>query len=252
MFDLELDGRIALVTGSSRGIGFEIANELASHGCQIALNARSESCLQQASGKIPGSHYFCSDISNPRNADDVVQRVCDSMGPVDIVVCNVGSGRSVSPGFEDYHEWQRVFDKNLWSCVNIVRSSLPILRHRGGSIVCISSICGKEVVDGAPLAYSAAKAAIHSYVRGIARPIAKDGVRINAVALGNICTDDSIWAERLRTDPILLQEYLDGTVPLSRLGSPSEAAKLVAFLASPQSSFATGQLWTLDGGQSHS
>ena len=119
-------------------------------------------------------------------------------------------------------------------------------------IVCVSSICGLEVVPGAPVTYSSAKAALHAYVRGISRPLGKMGVRINAVAPGNILFDGSVWSRKLAEDAGAVRNMLEYDVSLARLGTPRDVAELVAYLASPRASFATGGVWTLDGGQVHS
>jgi NAD(P)-dependent dehydrogenase (short-subunit alcohol dehydrogenase family) len=119
-------------------------------------------------------------------------------------------------------------------------------------IVCISSICGLEVIPDAPITYSAAKAALHAYIRGVARPLGKQGVRINAVAPGNILFDGSVWSRKLTEDAVAVQSMLERDVSLARLGTPRDVAELVAYLASPLSGFATGGVWTIDGGQVHS
>jgi 3-oxoacyl-[acyl-carrier protein] reductase len=116
----------------------------------------------------------------------------------------------------------------------------------------VSSICGLEVIPGAPITYSAAKAALHAYIRGIARPLGKHGIRINAVAPGNILFEGSIWSRNLTGDSDSVQAMLERDVALARLGAPHEIADLVAYLASPRAGFATGGVWTLDGGQVHS
>ena len=126
------------------------------------------------------------------------------------------------------------------------------LAETKGSIVCISSICGNEVIAGAPVTYSAAKAALNAYVRGIARPLGKQKVRINAIAAGNILFDGSVWSRRLADDENAVKKMLERDVALNQLGTPKNVAELAAYLVSPRSSFATGGIWTLDGGQIHS
>jgi NAD(P)-dependent dehydrogenase (short-subunit alcohol dehydrogenase family) len=131
----------------------------------------------------------------------------------------------------------------------MVEAARPALASSKGSVVCISSICGLEVVPGAPITYSSAKAALHAYVRGIAHPLGEQGVRINAVAPGNILFEGSVWTDKLSKDGDAVKKMLDREVALTRLGTPQEVAKLVAFLASPSSGFTTGKIWALDGGQ---
>ena len=249
--ELEFNGKVALVTGSSRGIGRTIAETLYAEGCKVVINGRSREDLASAAEALPGTVIAQGDISQPQEAKRVVDHALTSFGGIDILVCNVGSGRSMPPGEENYEEWQRVFAVNLWSATNMVEAARNALAERKGSVVCISSICGKEVVFGAPITYSVAKAALNAYVRGIARPLGKQGVRINAVAPGNIMFDGSVWSRKLAEDAGAVEAMLERDVALGKLGAPRDVAELVAYLASPRAGFATGGVWTLDGGQLH-
>ena len=183
---LELTGKKALVTGSTRGIGRAIAQILHAEGCCVALNGRSAAEVLSVADELTQAVAVVGDVTKPEEACRIVKEATEKIGGLDILICNVGSGSSVPPGEEIYEEWQRMFALNLWSTTNIVEAARNTLVASKGAIVCISSICGLEVVPGAPVTYSAAKAALHAYVRGIARPLGKQGVRINAVALGNV------------------------------------------------------------------
>lgn len=249
--NLNLSKKIALVTGSSRGIGWSIAEALHAEGCQLILNGRNATDLAAASASLPGSLAIVANMISTADAQRVITEVLGKFGRLDVLVCNVGSGRSVPPGSETAEEWQRVFSHNLWSTTNTVEAAREALAFSKGSVVCVSSICGLEVIEGAPVTYSAAKAALHAYVRGIARPFAKQGVRINAVAAGNIVFEGSVWAKKLLEDAAKVQAMLDKNVAIGRLGTPEEVASLVTYLASPCAGFATGAIWTLDGGQVH-
>jgi 3-oxoacyl-[acyl-carrier protein] reductase len=249
---LDLSGKTALVTGSSKGIGWAIAQTLHAEGCRVALNARNAAGLNAATAQLADSIGVVGDVTQPAEAQQIVAEVIKTFGQLDILVCNVGSGRSVPPGNETSDEWQRVFALNLWSTTNAVEAARDALVASNGVIVCISSICGLEVMPGAPVTYSAAKAALHAYVRGIARPLGKQGVRINAVAPGNILFDGSVWSRKLAEDAPAVQAMLAKDVALGSLGTPADVASLVAYLASPRSAFASGGVWTLDGGQVHS
>ncbi|HQS39497.1 MULTISPECIES: SDR family oxidoreductase [unclassified Polaromonas] len=246
--DLELAGKTALVTGSSRGIGRAIAEALRVEGCKVVLNARHPDELNATAVALQ-SPAIAGDVTRADEARRVVDEAVGLLGQLDILVCNVGSGRSVAPGTETPEEWQRVFAINLWSAIHMVEAARGALATSRGAVVCISSICGLEVVPGAPVTYSVAKAALHAYVRGIARPLGAQGVRINAIAPGNILFDGSVWQKKLAADAAGVQAMLETNVPLQRLGTPREIGELAAYLASPRSGFATGSIWTLDGGQ---
>jgi 3-oxoacyl-[acyl-carrier protein] reductase len=246
---LELEGKRVLVTGSSRGIGRAIAAALHAEGCRVALNGRNAADLAQASAAMSGSVQVTGDVTDAADARRVVSTAAAALGAIDILVCNVGGGRSVPPGEETSQEWQRVFALNLWSATNTIEPAREHLVAARGVIVCISSICGLEVIPGAPVTYSAAKAALHAYVKGAARPFGKQGVRINAVAPGNILFDGSVWSRKLAENSAAVNSMLDREVSLSRLGTPQEVADLVVWLASARAGFATGGVWTLDGGQ---
>ncbi len=249
--NLGLAGKVALVTGSSRGIGRAIALALEREGCRVAINGRDADALAQAArGFQCPPLAVVGDVSVPADAGRVVQQVLAHFGQIDIVVANVGGGRSVPPGKEDAAEWQRVFALNLWSTTNTVEAARAALAQTRGCIVCVSSICGNGVIPGAPVTYSVAKAALHAYVAGIARPLGADGVRILAVAPGNVLFPGSVWERKLGEDAAAVDRMLHADVPLARLGSVDEIADLVLVAASPRSGFATGCVWTLDGGQS--
>lgn len=247
--ELELAGKAALVTGSSRGIGRAIAEMLHAEGCRVAINGRNYNDLAATSASLPDTVAVVGDVTRPEEAQRIVAEATAALGRLDILVCNVGGGRSVPPGHETPEEWQRVFALNLWSTINTIEAAREELAASKGAVVCVSSICGLEVIPGAPVTYSAAKAALHAYVRGIARPLGKVGVRINALAVGNVLFDGSVWFRKLAEDEVAVQTMLEKDVALARLGAPDEIARLVAYLSSHCASFATGSIWTIDGGQ---
>lgn len=249
---LDLTDKVALVTGSSKGIGWAIAQTLHEEGCHVALNGRNKADLTAATTQLDDSIGVLGDVTEPVEAQRIIAEVLRAFGRLDILVCNVGSGRSVPPGNETADEWKRVLALNLWSTTNSVEAAREALVASKGVIVCVSSICGLEVIEGAPVTYSVAKAALNAYVRGIARPLGRQGVRINAIAPGNILFDGSVWSRKIVEDAAKVQTMLENDVALGRLGSPVDVANFVAYLASPLSGFASGSVWTIDGGQVHS
>ena len=248
---LELNDRVALVTGASRGIGLAIATTLAAEGAKVALAARGADAVNAARATIGNSaSAHVADVTDPTAAKALVESVGKQWGRLDILVCNVGSGASVPPGRETAAEWSRVIDLNLFAATNMIEAARPLMAggHGDRAIVCISSIAGMAAL-GAPVTYYGAKAALNATVRGLARPLALEGIRINAVAPGNILSPDGTWARKIAEDKQAVADMLQREVALRRLGTPEEIADVVAFLASPRAAFITGSVMVADGGQ---
>jgi len=245
--DLELNGKVALVTGSSHGIGKAIAAVLASEGCHVVVNGRNADTVNKVATEL-GATPVAGDVSTRVGATAVLEQAVAARGQIDIVVCNVGSGASVPPGQEEEAEWHRMLQINLMSATNTVAAARPYLGAHGGVILCISSICGSAAL-GAPVAYSAAKAALDSFVRGAARYLAPEDIRINALVPGNILFEGSTWERKLAADPDQVAAMLKREVAMARLGTSKEVADMAAFLCSAKAGFATGALFVLDGGQ---
>ena len=245
--NLELQGKVALVTGSSKGIGLAIAQALRQEGCTVVLNGRDAGRLAVAAQRL-GVSGIAGDVCEEAGAQALVSEVMARHGALDILVSNVGSGTSLPPGKENWAEWDRMLGLNLRAAVNAVSAAREALAARRGVVLCISSICGSAAL-GAPLAYSAAKAALNSYVRGISRVLAAEGVRINALAPGNVLFEGSSWERHLDNNSQGVKDMLEREVALKRFGSTEEIANVAAFLCSAKSSFMTGEVVVADGGQ---
>ena len=256
--NLGLKNKRVLVSGSSQGIGLEIAKSFLKEGAMVAISARGEEQLLKAEQELLTQFdraNVCShvcDFTQVKSVIALIESIQNQWAGIDIVVCNVGNGSSIPPGQETYDEWQRVFGINFFSATNLIEASRTLLEKSGGSIVCISSICGSETISGAPVTYSVAKSALNTYVKSISVPLALEGIRINAVAPGNINFEGSVWSEKLVQDPDLVKEMLKRDVPLRRFGSPDDVANVAVWLASDLAKFITGTVVTTDGGQTSS
>ena len=250
--ELELKNKVALITGSSKGIGKAIANSLKEEDCKIILNGRTNSTLKKTA-KSMGENvdYFVADVTNKKSCIKLHDHILKKYGKLDILVCNVGDGISVSSGNETEKDWEKMLGINLISTTNMIQTFKKLLTKSNGSITCISSIAGIETID-APVAYATAKSALNTYVKQMSRPLAKEKIRINAVVPGNIMFENSVWDKKLKKNPKKVKNFIKNHVPLKRFGKPEEIGNIVSFLSSNKSSFITGSIFIVDGGQTRS
>ena len=245
----DLNNKKVLVTGSSSGIGLEIAKNFSKAGSIIALNGRNRDRLNKAAKNIYNSKIVHGNVEDPIIAKKIVIKAASLLNGIDIVVCNVGSGKSVKPGSENYLDWQTSFKKNFFSATNIIEASKKYLVKTKGNIICISSICGVEYIVGAPITYSVAKSALNSYVKMNSKILGQKGVRINAIAPGNILFKGSVWEKKIKKNRKIVISSLNSSVALKKFGNPKNISDICLFLASTKSDFVTGSVWIADGGQ---
>jgi len=250
--DLGLAGKVALVTGSSRGIGRAIATRLAEEGADVVLCARGADALEDAVKSVPGpgkAHGVVADVTTPDGADAVVRGAVSMFGGLDIVVNNVGGSGARTVDEMDAADLDAVLGKNLFPALAVTRAALPSMRERGGGVVVlIASVWGRE--GGGGPSYNVAKAAEISLAKAMANDLAKDAIRVLSVAPGSTLFPGGSWERRQREDPDGIADFVDRELPWGRFGTVDEVADVVAFLASERASWVVGTCVVVDGGQS--
>lgn len=256
--DLGLRGRVALVTGSSRGLGRAVAEELAREGCALVICSRTAESIEAAAQEISGATgadvlAVAADLTNPPDIERLLRAARDRFGRIDVLVTNTG-GPPAGP-FESHspEAWQQAVAQLLESVVNLVRGALPQMKQRQwGRIVNITSIAVKQPVDGLILS-NAVRAAVTGFARTLANEVAPFGVTVNNVMPGYTRTERLVQlaehnAQASGTSVEDAYMAWERQIPMQRLGEPEELAALVAFLASQRASYITGTSIPVDGG----
>jgi 3-oxoacyl-[acyl-carrier protein] reductase len=254
--DLELTGKVAIVTGGSRGLGYASAEALVAEGAHVVICARGEEQLIRAAEQLRSRATNGADVlavTSDVSTDEGVQRVVDAAATrfsrLDILVNNVGLARGADLESTTDAEWREAFDQTLFPAVRVSRLTVPHLRRSGGgAIVIVSSIFGREA--GGRMTYNAVKAAEISLTKSLAQQLAKDQIRVVSVAPGSILFPGGSWWKRQQADPEGIAEFVRRELPFGRFGRPEEIGATVAFLASPKASWISGTTVVVDGCQS--
>ena len=250
--DLGLDGKVALVTGSSRGIGRGIATRLVEEGADVVFCARGADALEAAVREATGpgrAHGVVADLTSADGAAAVVAAAVETFGGLDVVVNNVGGSGGRTIDELDVDDLTEVIGQNVVPALAVSRAALPVLRERGGgTIAMIASIWGRE--GGGDAGYNVAKAAEISLAKAMARDLAGDRIRVLSVAPGSTLFPGGSWERRVRDDPEGMAAFVERELPWGRFGTVDEIADVVAFLVSPRASWVVGTCVVVDGGQS--
>lgn len=243
--DLQLEGRKAIVTGGTGGIGRSTAELLAAEGCDVGVCARGRQGVEETVARLEarGATAFgrALDVADGDALEAWVEDAAEALGALDVVVANVsamGSG-------EGEEVWRRTVDVDLMHTVRTVEASLPRLRESdAAAIVIVSTVSAREPQSAG--AYGTVKAALNHYGKALASSLAPEGIRVNVVSPGTIYVEDGYWGQVERRDPEGFRQVVEAN-PTGRMGEPAEVARAIAFLASPASSFTSGTNLLVDG-----
>ena len=244
---IDLSGKSAVVTGGSRGIGRAIALRLATQGADVAFSYRgNEAAAKETSAAIEGLGRrplaIQADVSDPESADALIKAALEAFGKIDILVNNAGVTRDDLIMRMSLDDWRTVLETNLFGAFYAIKAvTRPMLKAKGGRIINITSVSGQAGQTG-QANYSAAKAGLIGLTKATARELASRGITCNAVAPGFVLT------ELTRDLPQNLQDQITAATPLGRFGTTEEIANAVAFLASEEAAYITGQVLAVDGG----
>jgi len=253
--DLGLTDRVAIVTGSSRGLGVASAKALIAEGCRVIICARTPETLQEARrrlAEIGGEDRVlavASDVSREEGAQKVVEQAVTAFGGIDILVNNVGAAKGGGLLNTTDELWKDAIDQTLMTAVRMSRLTVPHMQRRGGgSIVIIASIYGREA--GGRMTYNAVKAAEISLAKSMAQQLAPMNIRVNSVSPGSIMFEGGSWWKRQQDDPAAIAEFVKQELPFGRFGKPDEIGDVVAYLSSSRASWISGTSVVVDGCQS--
>ena len=245
---LQLKGKVAIVTGGSRGIGFQTAKIFSENGADVIISSKNAEQLKIAANQLKNTTPIEADIRNEKEVQNVIEETIKKFGKIDILINNAG----IFPRIKQLHEiseteWNEVLDVNLSGQFRFTKFAIPYLQKTSGTIVNVSSDAGLKAYEGFNAdAYSATKAALVVLTKCWALDYSKYKIRVNCVCPGVVDTD--MTKPFLKTEKD--REFMDNDHPIGRIGTPEEVAKSILFLASSDSAWTTGAVLTVDGGQS--
>ncbi|MDR7128027.1 NAD(P)-dependent dehydrogenase (short-subunit alcohol dehydrogenase family) [Algoriphagus sp. 4150] len=253
-FNNELSGKIALVTGGTKGTGYAIAARLQRAGATVIITARN-----RPEYEVKNQYFISADLSRPDGAQKVAEEVLSTFGKLDILINSLGGSETKGGGFSVLtdEDWEKTIHMNLLAPVRLDRAFLPrMLNQHNGVILHIASIQGRLPLHDSTLAYAAAKAGLINYSKGLSKEVSPKGIRVLTVSPGWIMTESSSrMMERIsESSGITIEEATEsvmqalGGIPIGRPADPAEVAEFVGFLVSPRANYLTGTEFVIDGG----
>ncbi len=256
--NLHIQDRVALVCGSSSGLGLAIATQLAREGCRVALNGRDTDRLSEAADSVERDtrsrpHSFAADVSDHDAAIGLVADVAGTLGAVDILVPNAGGPPARTFEEASSEEWQHALELNLLSTIRLCQAAIPgMMERKWGRVTCLTSVAAKQPIPGLLLS-ATARAGVLGFVKSVSNEVAAHGVTVNTICPGYMRTERvkelfKVMAEKRASTVQEIERDLVAQIPAGRIGDPDELAAAVAFLSSEQAAYINGAAIQVDGG----
>ena len=254
--DFNYQGKVAVITGSSKGIGRETAEQMVKLGAKVLLVARGEDALKKAAEEISAHGdvaYIVQDITEKNAAEKIVERAVEKFGRLDVLVNNAGS--SFAKSFEDIDipDWEDDIDLKVMSAVKMSKAALPYLKENGGAILNLTAVMGKTPQANS-LPTTVSRSAGLALTKAMSKDLGKYNIRVNAVCIGLIRSNQIEKRWKNQAPDLSWEEYSEksaGNIPLGRIGDTAEAANVISFLCSDLASYVSGTAVNIDGGSGH-
>lgn len=242
------EGKKVLITGGSKGIGKGIAQAFYSEGADVGILARSEEGLKAAKEEIGDIQTYVCDVTVDEERQNTFQRFIETFGGIDVLVNNAGGSSGGKIADTSMEQFTLAMETNYFQAVHFSKMAYEQMKERGGAVINITSIFGKEA--GGKATYNNAKAALISFTKAAGNEWIKDGVRVNSIAPGSILHPTGNWQKRIEENPEAMERFVEQNIPAGRFGNVEEVADAALFLASQEARWLVGTTLTADGGQS--